>query len=289
MHKHKDLPIVILGAGLAGLSAAYTLTKHKKDVIVLEARERVGGRVWTKYVEADKQYHIEMGGEWIGKKHVHILRLIRDMKLELLPHKLDPSFVVKNNYIPVKDWKYSKEWKRKFTSLITSLKQLSKRKMYRLDKVDVISFLEQYNMPIEDLEMFSLLQRSMYGEDASKISAYDAIVDNYINDDFIDDMEDYYIKGGNSRLPESLTKAIGEEKVLLHHHVIGIKQRANYVEVLCKNGKKFLARRVICTLPTFSLKNIHWSPSLPLVKQEALHSLRYSRVTKSAFLFRERF
>lgn len=289
MHKHTKLPIVVLGAGLAGLSAAYTLKKNNVDVIVLEARERVGGRVWTKEVEADKKYHIEMGGEWIGKQHHNILHLIKLMNLQLLPHKLDPSLVIKNKYLRKNDWEFSQEWKKKFTEIINVLKKSSTRKINSLDKIDVITFLEQYQMPLLDLEIFALLQRSMYGEDASKISAYDAIIDNYINGNFVDDIEDYYIKGGNSKLPQAFVTFIGEDKVLTNHIIKAIRQRSNYVEVECTNGSFFLARRVVCALPTFAVKNIQWFPHFPIAKIHALNSLRYSRVTKNSFLFREKF
>ena len=55
--------VVVVGAGLAGLAAARTLTDHGSDVTVLEARQRVGGRVWS--VPLENGELAELGAEWI--------------------------------------------------------------------------------------------------------------------------------------------------------------------------------------------------------------------------------
>ena len=55
--------VVILGAGIAGLSAAYHLVEHGvKDIVVLEARERVGGRIHT---IMHNGHPLELGAQWI--------------------------------------------------------------------------------------------------------------------------------------------------------------------------------------------------------------------------------
>ena len=53
----------MVGAGLAGLAAARTLTDHGCDVTVLEARQRLGGRVWS--VALENGEIAELGAEWI--------------------------------------------------------------------------------------------------------------------------------------------------------------------------------------------------------------------------------
>lgn len=55
---------VVIGAGVAGLAAAATLAEHRRKVLVLEARERVGGRIWTQHPEGWPQV-VEIGAEFI--------------------------------------------------------------------------------------------------------------------------------------------------------------------------------------------------------------------------------
>jgi len=73
--------VLVLGAGLAGLSAARDLALGGADVLVLEARERVGGRV--EQVAVDGERPIQLGGELIGHAHTAYLGLVEELGLTL--------------------------------------------------------------------------------------------------------------------------------------------------------------------------------------------------------------
>ena len=74
--------VVVVGAGLAGLTCAYRLAHHEVDVILLEAQERVGGRCWSSRGWRDGQV-AEHGGEHIEEGQEHILELVNHLGLEL--------------------------------------------------------------------------------------------------------------------------------------------------------------------------------------------------------------
>jgi monoamine oxidase len=74
--------VVVVGAGLAGLTAAYRLAQAGADVSLFESRDRVGGRCWTARGFADGQT-AEHGGEFIDTRHVHLLGLIDELGLEV--------------------------------------------------------------------------------------------------------------------------------------------------------------------------------------------------------------
>lgn len=71
--------IVILGAGLAGLTAAYGLESRGISYQVLEARERIGGRVHT--ITTETGATIEMGATWFADKHIHLMELIKKLEV----------------------------------------------------------------------------------------------------------------------------------------------------------------------------------------------------------------
>jgi putrescine oxidase len=75
--------VVVLGAGLAGLAAARDLAANGADVVVLEARDRVGGRV--EHVSVDDRRPVQLGGELVGPVHTAYLELVEELGLSLEP------------------------------------------------------------------------------------------------------------------------------------------------------------------------------------------------------------
>lgn len=79
----RELQVLILGGGLAGLTAAYTLHKQGISFGILEARDRLGGRIHT--LNSPAKGTVEMGATWFADKHVHLMQLIADMGIAYEP------------------------------------------------------------------------------------------------------------------------------------------------------------------------------------------------------------
>jgi monoamine oxidase len=74
---------VVVGAGLSGLVCALRLQQAGVDVVVLEARDRVGGRTLNVPIAPDRV--VEMGGQWAGPRHQEILRVAEEMGVQTFP------------------------------------------------------------------------------------------------------------------------------------------------------------------------------------------------------------
>jgi monoamine oxidase len=68
---------IIAGAGLSGLTAAYFLKQHEIGCTILEAQDRLGGRIQTTY--GINQTPMEMGATWFGTQHQHVLQLLKEL------------------------------------------------------------------------------------------------------------------------------------------------------------------------------------------------------------------
>ncbi len=78
--------IIIIGAGLTGLTLAYYLKKHQIDVKIVEARNRLGGRILTK--RNPNLANIELGATWLGNQHIKLLHLLDELQIQIFEQEL---------------------------------------------------------------------------------------------------------------------------------------------------------------------------------------------------------
>jgi monoamine oxidase len=276
--------VIIIGAGLAGLSAAYKLKQKGISFIILESRNRIGGRVFSHKI--NKDLVVELGGEWVGNSHTRIQELCSEMGLTLENNQMDTHLIYKGAYSPKGQWSYSEKWNAKFKSIIDNYPQLSQDDKQRLDQYDWWRFLINNGCDGRDLDIRELLDSTDFGESIRHVSAFAALAE-YAESSEKNEM-DQKIKGGNGMLPEALLNKIGREFVFTNHHVQSIIQK-DKVEVICTNGMTIEADKLICTAPTFALSKINWDPVLPQRYTDALNQLQYARINKQALHFSKRF
>lgn len=276
--------IIIIGAGLAGLAAAYQLKKRGIEYLLLESSNRVGGRVFSHQIQPGLV--IELGGEWIGQSHTRIQELCQEFGLQLDNNQLDTHLIYKNQYFHAGKWNYSPGWERKFQSLLAAYPNLSEQDKLQLDRIDWWRYLVNNGCHGRDLDIRELLDSTDFGESIRQVSAFSALAE-YAESSEKNEM-DLKIRGGNALLAEKLAGYIGQDKIHLQQQVVQVNQSKG-VEVICKNGERYQADALICTLPTHALLQIAWQPRLPAEKFQALNELQYARINKHALLFNERF
>lgn len=284
----KKPKVIIIGAGFAGLAAAYSLYKKNVDFIILEARNRIGGRVFSHTMDEKENLVIELGAEWVGNSHTRIQELCNEFGLELQNNQFDTHLIYKGQYFANKLWNYSDNWNAKFKTIIDHYPQLTKEEKIKLDQKDWWRFLIDNGCEGRDLDIRELLDSTDFGETIRNVSAFAALAE-YAESSEKNEM-DLKIKGGNGLLAKRIAERIGEDKILLQHTVNKIIQtKKNGVTVYCGNGQAFTADKIICTLPTFAAKKVKWEPGLPIEQLNAMNALQYARINKNPLLFSERF
>jgi monoamine oxidase len=280
--------VVIIGAGFSGLSAGHFLRQRGVRVTLLEARDRVGGRVFSFRSPALKDQVIEFGAEWVGYSHERVIALCKEFGLELFNNQFESHLTYGGVHSPPGAWGYDSQlaafWEKK-TAIWESYSEEQKRK---LDRMDWWRFLVQQGFSDKDVMIRELLDSTDFGESIRHTSAFAAFAE-YAESSEMNEM-DLKIRGGNSLLADKLAEAVGKENILLKHKVSRITQsKKNGVEIVCDNGKTFATDKLICTAPTLALQRIQWAPALPAVQVDAMQSLQYARIGKFPMIFSERF
>lgn len=279
--------VCIIGAGFAGLMAAHTLKERGIKVTILEAKNRIGGRVFSHHPSSAPEQVIELGAEWVGQSHELIKGLCKKFNLILENNQFETHLTFNGQYFKDGKWSLSPAFNTFWAAKKTIWKNMPEKQKKKLDRTDWWRFLSDKKFDDRDLMLRELMDSTDFGESIRHVSAYAAYAE-YAESSEKNEM-DLKIKGGNSQLTEALSKSIGKENILLSHKVNNIIQNKNGVQLHCENGSTFEADKLICSVPTFSLRKIQWAPQLPEIMVDALAELQYARIGKFPMVFSEKF
>jgi monoamine oxidase len=286
--KKKPKSAIIIGGGFSGLAAAYKLTSMGVKVTVLEARNRIGGRVFSHKPEGGDGLTIELGAEWVGASHERIISLCDTFGLTLDNNQFESDITISGVHKKHQEWDFDPVMKEFWDNKSKIWEKLTDRQKQKLDKTDWWRYLSNLGISEKDMQIRELLDSTDFGESIRQTSAYAAFAE-YAESSEKNEM-DLKIRGGNALLAQKLSDAIGIEKIKLNHTVKSVEQSVkNGVTVMCEGGVKFEAEKLICAIPTFSLLKIKWKPGLPQLTLDALQELQYARIGKYPILFSERF
>jgi monoamine oxidase len=277
---------IVIGAGLSGLAAAHVLKQARWDVTVLEARERIGGRVFSFGFKENPELICELGGEWVGDSHERMKALCHDFGITLKDHRFEASLMRDGVVKRPGQWDFSPQAKAAFEKFRKTYHTYGPRERLRLDQYDWWTWLEEIGFTEDDLLLRDLQDSTDFGETIRMVSAYAAAAE-YFESSPANEM-DYKMEGGNSRLVNALSGRIGNDSIHTGMPVANIKQRGGRITVTA-GGRNFVADACICTVPARTLDKIKFDPPLPAAQSAAADKLQYARIIKNCVLFRERF
>jgi monoamine oxidase len=287
---------VVIGAGLAGLAAAYKLKTAGWQVTVLEARDRIGGRVFS---HKDEQTGLvcELGAEWVGESHERIKALCKNFNIPLQKHQFEDHLLRDGRVYRPGEWSFSPQAKAAFDKMIAGYEKLTVAQKTRLDRTDWWNHLEKIGFTPEDLRLRDLMDSTDFGESIRHVSAFAALAE-YAESSPKNEM-DYKMTGGNALLAQAFSLRIGRENIELSSRVDQVTQKSGAVEVRVSyvpNGglaplvaRRYFPDAVICTAPIQSLLKIKFDPPLPAVQRNAAEQLVYSRISKNSVVYSDRF
>jgi monoamine oxidase len=272
--------VAVIGAGLAGLTAALALVGAGWDVVVLEARDRVGGRVHTLYDPFSGRLHAESGGESIDNAHDEIRALIRRFGLRterraiLKPY--DAMVFYQDRREPLGAFLARKRGRvlrdvLRFYDALAALAQgvdpeypEQAPHAAELDRRSLEDFLAEQHLVPEAEFLMRLQNRAEYNTELIDLSLLFVAQQEAVAPGGTISLlsaETRRIAGGNSRLPEAMAAALGD-RVRLRTPVTAVEHHATGVRVHT-GGHTVDAAWLVVAMPMQPLRRVQFEPELP--------------------------
>lgn len=286
--------VIVAGAGLAGLTAARELSNQGASVRVFEARDRLGGRVWTYRGAPIAPFYAELGGEFIESEHKTVRRLCREFDLRLT-RVLRKGFGLAiqqrgRTRIVSRQSRLWKTFDAAFAPYVDALESVdgdwTSTAAAAIARMSVREVLDRAGAD-STLTALSIALRNLYLGDPDGLSAIVA-TEQVIAGSAPTDLEAFRIKGGNDRLVDALA-ASGGGDINLGHVVRAITQDQHRVRVTVESPRGRIAVATadyaVLALPVPVLRTIQLTPALSVAQRQAFDTLTVGPATKVLLRF----
>ncbi|XP_057574900.1 amine oxidase [flavin-containing] A [Hippopotamus amphibius kiboko] len=299
--------VVVIGGGISGLSAAKLLAEHGINVLVLEARDRVGGRTYT--VRNEHVNYVDVGGAYVGPTQNRILRLSKELGLETYKVNVNERLVqyVKGRTYPFRGafppvwnpiayldynnlWRtmdnmgkeipadapweapHAEEWDK------MTMKDLIEKICWTKTARQFASLFVNINVTSEPHEV-SALWFLWYVKQCGGTTRIFSITNGGQERKFV---------GGSGQVSERIMQLLGD-RVKLRCPVTYVDQSGDNIIIETLNHEVYECQYVISAIPPTLTAKIHFRPELPSERNQLIQRLPMGAIIKCMMYYKEAF
>ncbi len=294
----READVVVVGAGLAGLSAACELLRAGLEPVVLEARDRVGGRTLSEPI--GDGVVVELGGQWLAEGNRRMGELAAEAGAPLYQNYAEGADLVeisgsirkqRGKVPPLRplaliDVAIARGRLDRLVGSVPVCSPWRAPHAEQLDGMSVADWLDRHVRSKEGRTLLDLAFTTMWGGEPGDLNLLHALA--YIGstgrfDNLATTKIQDRITGGAARIAHRLAARLGE-RVLLESPVSAISTGHSGVEVRSARGT-VRARRVVVAVPPQLAAEIRFEPALPHARATALRELPMGSVIKACAVY----
>jgi monoamine oxidase len=271
--------VIVIGGGFAGVTAARDAAHNGRGVLLLEARDRLGGRTWYRPF-SDSEQQVEFGGTWLGAPHScrYVYGEVERYGLDLIQSPEPRAFASYvcgrriDGPLPV-----PREQLYEFERGLGLVAAASREVDYRVPlgsrgleyDIPCTDFLAQFDLPRETAEYMLAWVHLYFGVEADRVSALHMLAQiaalHYSCLGLMFTLVDKF-KGGTKRAVDTI---IGDSRadVRLSTPVARLSQDRSGVEVETTSGERLRAGAAVCAVPMNCWESIEFDPGLNATKR----------------------
>ena len=271
--------VVVIGAGISGLACAQALKNSGKSVLVLEAKERIGGRLYSVKHEGDI---FDLGASWIhGIDNNPIWEITQTNNIQTaIFNYIDSDFFHENGQV------FTAQEKQEFVQYIQCIEKLfleSEQDSAQNALIEILDKLEINSLSFSAIQLKKLLYsyfekfaNDPFATELNQLSTQFQKYEGYFSGDEV------VFPQGYTQILSTLCKDIAIET---NTQINQIVLENNAVKIIDANDREYLASKVVVSVPLGVLKNdsIKFVPELPKQHQNAISKMGFGSFNKVFF------
>jgi monoamine oxidase len=301
----EQLDTIIIGGGFSGIAAARLLHEVNKKFVLLEARDRLGGRTHTRYFTDGK--YVDLGGQWIGPTQDRMYALAKEHNIAWYETynegrnilDLDKTIKTYSGLIPKMDVASLIN----IDLLLKQLESLAKKipleapwlapKAKEWDSISLEAFVRKYSYTTSCYKVVRAGLETVYACELNEVSLLHALfyiksgsnLNNLLS--IKDGAQQHRLAGGMQTLAERIAESFSSS-IRLNSPVKRITQTDEGVSVE-GSDYSYTARNIIVAIPPVLISNIQFTPTLPLHKTQLIDKMSMGIVGKVLGIYEKPF